>query len=117
RQRNWGRTLVPQIGHNGWLVAGGQLENFVLSTVIKINKEVHTSMTRSPAHLPIIVNVPLTTVTVVIMGFIIAGLIVGISWLFTKTFSFTRLVKIATIVCVVWTISSILSTMLNLGGQ
>ncbi|MFM7858155.1 MAG: hypothetical protein ACKO96_41110 [Flammeovirgaceae bacterium] len=41
------------MSHNGWLVAGGQLKTFVLSTVIKINKEVHTSMTRSPARLPL----------------------------------------------------------------
>gem|GEM_PF-3593350 len=67
--------------------------------------------------LPIIVNVLGTTVTVVIMGFIISGLIVGISWIFARKFSFTRLVKISTIVCVVWTVSSILSTMLNLGGR
>jgi hypothetical protein len=67
--------------------------------------------------LPIMINIPLTTVTVVIMGFTIGGLIVGISWIFTKTFSFTRLVRISTIVCVIWTISSVLSTMLNHGGR
>ena len=66
-------------------------------------------------YLPILVSVPLTTVTIVIMSFAIGGLSVGVSWIFTKRFSFTRLVRISTVVCVVWTIVSILSAMLNLG--
>jgi len=33
-------------------VAGGQIKTFALSTVIKINKELQTSMTHSPARLP-----------------------------------------------------------------
>jgi len=33
-------------------VAGGQIKTFALSNVIKINKELQTSMTRSPARLP-----------------------------------------------------------------
>jgi hypothetical protein len=33
-------------------VEGGQIKTFVLSTAIKINKELHTSMTHSPARLP-----------------------------------------------------------------
>jgi hypothetical protein len=37
---------------NVWLVAGGQIKTFVLSHVIKINKELQTSMTHSPARLP-----------------------------------------------------------------
>jgi hypothetical protein len=37
---------------NVWLVAGGQIKTFVLSHVIKINKELHTSMTHNPARLP-----------------------------------------------------------------
>ena len=40
------------IGGNVWLVAGGQIKTFVLSHAIKINKELHTSMTHSPARLP-----------------------------------------------------------------
>jgi len=40
------------IAANGLLVAGGQLKTFVLSNVIKINKELHISMTHSPARLP-----------------------------------------------------------------
>jgi hypothetical protein len=42
----------PAIAHNVWLVAGGQIKTFALSQVIKINKELHTSMTHSPARLP-----------------------------------------------------------------
>jgi predicted aspartyl protease len=37
---------------NGQLVAGGQIKTFVLSQVIKINKDLHTSMALSPARLP-----------------------------------------------------------------
>jgi hypothetical protein len=33
-------------------VEGGHIKTFVLSTVIKINKELQTSMTHSPARLP-----------------------------------------------------------------
>jgi hypothetical protein len=40
------------MAHNVWLVAGGQIKTFVLSHVIKISKELHTSMTHSPARLP-----------------------------------------------------------------
>jgi hypothetical protein len=52
RHRNSGGALVPQIGHNVWLVAGGQIKTLALSTVIKINKELQTSITHSPARLP-----------------------------------------------------------------
>jgi hypothetical protein len=37
---------------NVWLVAGGQIKTYALSTVIKIIKELQTSMTHSPARLP-----------------------------------------------------------------
>jgi hypothetical protein len=37
---------------NDLLVAGGQIKTFALSNEIKINKELHTSMTHSPARLP-----------------------------------------------------------------
>jgi hypothetical protein len=40
------------MAHNGWLVEGGQIKTFILSHVIKINKELQTSMTHSPARLP-----------------------------------------------------------------
>jgi hypothetical protein len=43
---------VSHLAHNVWLVAGGQIKTFVLSHVIKINKELQTSMTHSPARLP-----------------------------------------------------------------
>jgi hypothetical protein len=45
-------NLSRGIVHNVWLVAGGQLKTFVLSHVIKINKELRTSRTHSPARLP-----------------------------------------------------------------
>jgi predicted aspartyl protease len=44
--------LSRKITANVWLVAGGQIKTFVLSTAIKINKELQTSMTHSPARLP-----------------------------------------------------------------
>jgi hypothetical protein len=44
--------LLEAVAANGWLVAGGHIKTFVLSQVIKINKELHTSMTHSPARLP-----------------------------------------------------------------
>jgi hypothetical protein len=36
---------------NGQLIAGGQLKSFALSNMIKLNKELQTSMTHSPARL------------------------------------------------------------------
>ena len=48
RHRNSGFALVPQIGHNVWLVEGGQIKTFVPSNVIKINKEPHTSRPTVP---------------------------------------------------------------------
>ena len=71
----------------------------------------------SQEDLPILINILLTMVTAILMSFIIGGLIFGISGFFTKNFSFTRLVRISTIVCVVWTIFSVLSTMLHFGGR
>jgi hypothetical protein len=46
-------TLSRGIVHNGQLIAGGQLKNFALSNMIKIIKELHTSMTHSPRPLAI----------------------------------------------------------------
>jgi hypothetical protein len=43
---------VSRLAHNVWLVAGGQLKTCALSNEIKINKELQTSMTQSPARLP-----------------------------------------------------------------
>jgi hypothetical protein len=40
------------IATNVWLVEGGQIKTFALSNVIKINKELQSSMTHSPARLP-----------------------------------------------------------------
>jgi len=47
-----GGASWPSIAGNGQLVAGGQINTFALSTVIKINKVLQTSMTHSPARLP-----------------------------------------------------------------
>jgi ribosome-associated protein YbcJ (S4-like RNA binding protein) len=44
-------VLRPKMAANVQLIAGGQIKTFVLSTVIKINKEPQTSMTHSPARL------------------------------------------------------------------
>jgi hypothetical protein len=44
-------SLSRGIVHNGLLVAGGQIKTFALSTAIKIDKQLHTSMTHSPARL------------------------------------------------------------------
>jgi hypothetical protein len=43
---------LVRVAANVWLAAGGRIKTFVLSTVIKINKKLHTSMTHSPARLP-----------------------------------------------------------------
>jgi len=41
-----------RMSYNVWLVAGGQIKTCALSNVIKIYKELQTSMTHSPARLP-----------------------------------------------------------------
>jgi hypothetical protein len=59
-------------------VAGGQIKTFVLSHVIKINKELQTSMTHSPARLPQAfvfifigaVNIPLIKASLALPGVI-----------------------------------------------
>jgi hypothetical protein len=88
---------------------------FIGMSITSLVGAIATAFEPSGVDLPIVVSVALTAVTVVIMSFAIGGLIVGISWIFTKRFAFTRLVRISTVVCVVWTIVSILSAMLNLG--
>jgi hypothetical protein len=54
RNVSFGNQFFFRIGRlagNVWLVAGGQIKTFALSHVIKINKELQTSMTHSPARL------------------------------------------------------------------
>ena len=90
---------------------------FIGMSIISLVGAIAVAFGPNGDDLPIIINILLTTVTVIVIGFIVGGLILGISWIFTKNFLFTRLVRISTIFCVVWTISSIISTILNLGGR
>ena len=64
--------------------------------------------------LPIVFEVLLTIVTVISFSIGLAAAILGISWIFTKKFSLVRLIKITTIICAVWTLSSVLSAVLNM---
>lgn len=44
---------------------------------------------------------------------LIALVILGVSWLFTKNFSLSRFIRIGTIVCVVWSMLSVLSFVMS----
>jgi hypothetical protein len=48
RQRNWGRTLVPQIGHNVEGCRSRASYAFVLSHVINLIKKYERTITMSP---------------------------------------------------------------------
>jgi uncharacterized membrane protein YozB (DUF420 family) len=109
------RRCVQALGENEMEQINENKSYFIGMSVTSLVGAIATAFEPNGDDLPIVVSIPLTTVTVVIMSFAIGGLIVGVSWIITKRFSFTRLVKISTVVCVVWTIVSILSAMLNLG--
>lgn len=55
------------------------------------------------------VQIILGALTALIICSLIALIILGVSWIFTKDFSLFRFIRIGTIVCVVWAIFSILS--------
>ena len=58
--------------------------------------------------LSFVVDVLLTTFIVIFLCFLIAGRILGISWIFTKNFTLARLIRISIYVCVTWTISAVI---------
>lgn len=68
----------------------------------------------NPLDFPILVYIPLTTVTAIILCAIIGGLVLGVSWIFTKNFTLTRFIKFSTVTSVLWTLSVILSTVKNM---
>jgi len=68
----------------------------------------------NPIDFPILVYIPLTTVTAIILCAIIGGLVLGVSWIFTKNFTLTRFIKFSTVTSVLWTLSVILSTVKNM---
>ena len=67
----------------------------------------------NPIDFPVLVYIPLTTVTAIILCAIIGGLVLGASWIFTKNFTLTRFIKFSTVTSVLWTLSVILSTVKN----
>ena len=69
---------------------------------------------RNPIDFPILIYIPLTTVTAIILCAIVGGLVLGVSWIFTKNFTLTRFIKFSTVTSVLWTLSVILSTVKNM---
>jgi hypothetical protein len=68
----------------------------------------------NPIDFPILIYIPLTTVTAIILCAIIGGLVLGVSWIFTKNFTLTRFIKFSTVTSILWTLSVILSTVKNM---
>lgn len=68
----------------------------------------------NPIDFPILIYIPLATVTAIILCAIIGGLFLGISWIFTKNFTLTRFLKFSAVTSVLWTLSVILSTVKNM---
>lgn len=97
---------MDKIKENKSYLIGLLLTSLVGATIMSFGQD---------ADLPIYLNIPLTTVTAILFSAVIAGLIFGVSWIFTKNASVTRFIKITTVICVVWTLSVILSTIMNLG--
>jgi hypothetical protein len=64
--------------------------------------------------LPIVIYIPLMTVTAILLCAIVGGLALGVSWIFTKSFTLTKFIKFSTVTCVIWTLSVILSTLKNM---
>lgn len=60
------------------------------------------------------VQILLGALAVLIICSLIALIILGVSWIFTKDFSLFRFIKIGTIVCVIWSLFSIISLIKSL---
>ena len=67
-----------------------------------------------PIEFPILIYIPLRTVSAIILCAIVGGLVLGVSWIFTKNFTLTRFIKFSTVTSVLWTLSVILSTVKNM---
>lgn len=63
---------------------------------------------------PIVVNIVLMTIGAIIFSSLLGGLILGISWIFTKSFTFNRFIRTSVVVCVVWTLTVIISVIKNM---
>jgi hypothetical protein len=63
-----------------------------------------------PIEYPIVIYIPMRIVSAIIFCAVIGGLVLGVSWIFTKNFTLTRFVKICTVTSVLWTLSVILYT-------
>ena len=64
--------------------------------------------------LPLLVYIPLTTVAAILLCAIVGGLVLVVSWIFTKTFTLRRFIKFSTVTGVLWTLAVILSMLKNM---
>lgn len=55
----------------------------------------------------------LTTIAIVLLSVTIGALVLSLSWILTRKFSLRRFVNIAATVCILWTMVSIVSTILE----
>jgi hypothetical protein len=60
------------------------------------------------------IQIILGALTALIICSLIAVIILAVSWIFTKNFSLFRFIKIGTIVCVIWSLFSIISLIKNM---
>jgi len=62
---------------------------------------------------PPYIHLPMTILMVPLMCSIVAVIVLGLSWVFTKNFTFTRFIKITTAISFLWTLATIISTLKN----
>ena len=91
--------------HKGYLL-GMLVAGLVGGTVLAFGK--------STIDLPILIYIPLASLTAILICALIGVLILGVSWVSTKNFSLTRFIKITAVTCVIWTLTVILSTFKNM---
>jgi hypothetical protein len=76
-----------------------------------------TAVTFGPSandDFPLAVDIILGTVLILITSSVIGVVILGISWIFTKTFTFQRFVRITAGVCITWTLVTVVGVIMQM---
>jgi len=69
------------------------------------------------SNLPVIVDILIMTLIVVWFCFLLSGLIRGVVWIFTKDFNLTKFIRTSVVICLIWTLTSLISVMTGLAWK
>ena len=90
-------------------------KNYVVGfLVVALSGAIISSLGSKTHDLPVIVDVIGNTIFAILFSALIAGLILSISWMFTRNFTFLRFIRVSVVICAIWALTTIISVVKNM---